>query len=197
MEKSQKKIVAIFCSVVLALAILVGVLWMLQPKEEERMTYVLPPKIALALFGCEPEEFFDYPYNYGDDSCEDFRNHASIDQDGNLVLRLTFDQILKDMEVVYSDLEGLDELEEVEISEDYTSITITGNRDEVLYVYGYELGVATIFDMAKHQLYGGKDPGTISVTFTIVDKNSGQTVYTATWPDEKIVLDPKTWNFSE
>ena len=196
MEKSQKKIVAIFCSVVLALAILAGVLWMLQPKEEERMTYVLTPQMVSAFFGVELEDFFNAPVDWNG-ACEDFRNHASIDQDGNLVLRLTFDQILKDMEVVYSDLEGLDELEEVEISEDYTSITITGNRDEVLYVYGHELGIWTIVDMAKHQLYGGRDPGTISVTFTIVDKNSGQTVYTGTWPDEDIVLDPKTWNFSE
>ena len=196
MEKSQKKIVAIFCSVILALAILVGVLWMLQPKEEERMTYVLTPQMVSAFFGVELEDFFNAPVDWNG-ACEDFRNHASIDQDGNLVLRLTFDQILKDMEVVYSDLEGLDELEEVEISEDYTSITITGNRDEVLYVYGHELGIWTIVDMAKHQLYGGRDPGTISVTFTIVDKNSGQTVYTGTWPDEDIVLDPKTWNFSE
>ena len=56
MEKSQKKIVAIFCSVVLALAILVGVLWMLQPKEEERMTYVLTPQMVSAIFGCELED---------------------------------------------------------------------------------------------------------------------------------------------
>lgn len=197
MEKSQKKIVAIFCSVILALAILVGVLWMLQPKEEERMTYVLPPKIALALFGCEPEEFFDYPYNYGDDSCEDFRNHASIDQDGNLVLRLTDEQILTDLAAYDSDLERLDELEAVEISDDYTSITITGNKEEVFDVFEREFGVLTVFDMAHRQLYFGKDLDTISVTLTIVDKSSGQIIYNVTWPDEAVVIDPKTWNFSE
>lgn len=196
MEKSQKKIVAIFCSVVLALAILVGVLWMLQPKEEERMTYVLTPQMVSAIFGCELEDFFNEPLDW-DGACEDFRNHASIDQDGNLVLRVTLNQILTDLEMYYSDLEGLDELEAVEISDDYTSITITGNKEEVTDILWYEFGVWTVLDMAHHQLYFGSNLDKISVTFTIVDKNSGQPVYTATWPDEDIVLDSKTWNFSE
>ena len=196
MEKSQKKIVAIFCSVVLALAILVGVLWMLQSKEEERMTYVLTPQMVSAIFGCELEDFFNEPLDW-DGACEDFRNHASIDQDGNLVLRVTLNQILTDLEMYYSDLEGLDELEAVEISDDYTSITITGNKEEVTDILWYEFGVWTVLDMAHHQLYFGSNLDKISVTFTIVDKNSGQPVYTATWPDEDIVLDSKTWNFSE
>ena len=196
MEKSQKKIVAIFCSVVLALAILVGVLWMLQPKEEERMTYVLTPQMVSAIFGCELEDFFNEPLDW-DGACEDFRNHASIDQDGNLVLRLTDEQILTDLAAYDSDLERLDELEAVEISDDYTSITITGNKEEITDILWYEFGVWTVLDMAHHQLYFGSNLDKIFVTFTIVDKNSGQTVYTATWPDEDIVLDPKTWNFSE
>ena len=196
MEKSQKKIVAIFCSVVLALAILAGVLWMLQPKEEERMTYVLTPQMVSAIFGCELEDFFNEPLDW-DGACEDFRNHASIDQDGNLVLRVTLNQILTDLEMYYSNLEGLDELEAVEISDDYTSITITGNKEELTDILWYEFGVWTVLDMAHHQLYFGSNLDKISVTFTIVDKNSGQTVYTGTWPDEDIVLDPKTWNFSE
>ena len=196
MEKSQKKIVAIFCSVVLALAILVGVLWMLQPKEKERMTYVLTPQMVSAIFGCELEDFFNEPLDW-DGACEDFRNHASIDQDGNLVLRVTLNQILTDLEMYYSNLEGLDELEAVEISDDYTSITITGNKEELTDILWYEFGVWTVLDMAHHQLYFGSNLDKISVTFTIVDKNSGQPVYTATWPDEDIVLDSKTWNFSE
>lgn len=196
MEKSQKKIVAIFCSVVLALAILVGVLWMLQSKEEERMTYVLTPQMVSAFFGVELEDFFNAPVDWNG-ACEDFRNHASIDQDGNLVLRLTDEQILTDLAAYDSDLERLDELEAVEISDDYTSITITGNKEEVFDVFEREFGVLTVFDMAHRQLYFGKDLDTISVTLTIVDKSSGQIIYNVTWPDEAVVIDPKTWNFSE
>lgn len=196
MEKSHKKIVVICCSVVLFLGILIGLVWMLQPKEEERMTYVLTPQMVSAFFGCELEDFFNEPIDC-DGACEDFRNHASIDQDGNLVLRLTLDQILADLAMSYSDLEGLNELEEVEISDDYTSITITGNKEEVFNVFENEFGIWTVFDMSHRQLYFGSNLDKISVTFTIVDENSGQIVYTATWPDEEIVIDPKTWNFSE
>lgn len=197
MEKSHKKIVVICCSVVLVLAILIGIIWMLQSKKEKRRTtFVIPSDMFLPLFGCEPEEFFSAPADWNG-ACEDFRNYASIDQDGNIVLRLTDDQILTDLAMSYSDLEGLNELEEVEISDDYTSITITGNKEEVLNVFENEFGIWTVFDMANYQLYGGRDAGTIFVTFTIVDENSGQIVYTATWPDEEIVIDPKTWNFSE
>ena len=54
----------------------------------QRTEYVLPPKISLALFGTEPEEFFT-TYRELYDYCEDFRKHAQIDEKGNLVLRLT------------------------------------------------------------------------------------------------------------
>ena len=57
----------------------------------ERTTYVLPPKTVIWLFDSTVEEFFvkDFAFNQ---YCEDYRKHALVDNDGNLVLKLTKDQ---------------------------------------------------------------------------------------------------------
>ena len=46
-----------------------------------RTTYEFTPKASLAFFSTEPEEFFDTYYDYYD-SCEDFRKHAEINENG-------------------------------------------------------------------------------------------------------------------
>ena len=49
--------------------------------------------------------------------------------------------------------------------------------------------------MANCQLIGGTDPENISVTVTIIDKDTGNPIYTAVWPDEDVCFGPETLKF--
>ena len=193
MKKSYKISIIICCAVIFIGVISIGVVLKFS-KQEARTTYVFSPKMSLAFFGREPTEFFKTYYDYYD-NCEDFRNHATIDENGNLVIRLTSEQKAALFQSTYTDLEALDAVEGVEISANYDRLTITGNEEEVLNVIWNEFEVYPIFHMANCQLIGGTDPENISVTVTIIDKDTGNPIYTAVWPDEDVCFGPETLKF--
>lgn len=187
----RKKSILIFI-----ISLLVIMLASCMLKSEPRTEYVFPSNISLAFFGTEPEDFLKTNrklYDY----CEDFRNHAQIDENGNLVLKLTSEQEKATLEYYDSGLEEFDKIPEVEVLDDYTGFTITGDKEAIIDIVANEFGILTIDELAFRQLFNGTKPEDISVKVTIIEQGSNNVLYTATWPKEDITLSPKTWQFSE
>ena len=160
-------------------------------------TYEFSPKTSLAFFGVKPESFFDVYYDYYD-SCEDFRNHAQINEKGNLVLRLTKKQEEVFLQYYDSQLDDFKQVQGVNISNDYTLISIKGNREEVAEIIANKMSFYTVFDLANRQLIINKtDPDKIVVEVKVIDENTGNCVYNAVWPQEAINFSVKDWQFVE
>jgi len=129
--------------------------------EPERTTYVLPPKIVKALFNCSVEEFFS-TYRETYQYVEDYRKHASVDKEGNLVLRLTKEQ---EEVTLYrlNDCLGRARSAGIEISDDYTYVSYVCTSSEFFKNYPFLLH----YELCFRQLFSGKDPATISITYNI------------------------------
>ncbi|MBO5006140.1 MAG: hypothetical protein J6C89_01705, partial [Clostridia bacterium] len=82
----------------------------------------------------------------------------------------------------------------VEISDDYSNVIITGTKEEIRNILRYKLHIFLFVELSYRQLYSGKKPETITVTFTLIESSTGKTVYTATWPQETITI---TFNMDE
>ena len=163
----------------------------------KRTTYEFSPKTSLAFFGREPEDFFDTYYDYYDE-CEDFRKKAQINEKGNLVLHLTKEQEEAFLQSRDSQIEELKQINGIYVSDDYSLLTITGNRQEVADIIGNKLPLLTIFDLANRQLIINKvNPEEIAVEVKVIDKNTGDCLYSAIWPREGVRLSVKDWQFSE
>ncbi len=137
-----------------------------------------------AFFGKNPDGFFDTFYDYYN-YCEDFRDNAEI-KDGNLILNLTKWQ--ERCKLLYSDyeLKKFEKIDGVEIDDDYTELTIKGTETRLREIVWEEMPLYIVNDMANRQLFSGKEPETIKVTLTLIDKETEDIIYTATWPDEVI-----------
>lgn len=180
MKKISKIVNAIL--IVALCGIILSCVTTLFPKRTE---YKLPLNISSAIFGSNPEEFFDTYYDYYD-LIEDFRKHADIDKEGNLILRLTKKQengLLKSCSgaIAKAKKEGF------YISDDNSYFVISGYA-ETIGDKIFNFPVLTAHEMAIRQLLSGKNPKTISVTAYLKDEGTGKTVYTATWPKENIKL---------
>lgn len=184
-----------FCLVILVMIGSVIAIKIAMKPMGERTTYVISPKMSRALFGSTPEKFFNVYYSWYD-SCEDYRKYATIDKKGNLVLSLTKEQENAMLEYEDANLEYADNLPGVEIADDYTSITITGDKPHIEKILFEELSVLFSNDMSNRQLFSGKDPSTISVTVTIIEESTNKVLYKAVWPNEPIKLSTKDWQFS-
>lgn len=159
----------------------------------KRNTYVFSPEMCKLFFSTTPEDFFEEYYSWYASS-EDFREHASIDKDGNLVLRLTEEQENAHIMAWNSNLEEFKKVSGVEISDDYSNVIITGTKEEIRNILRYKLHIFLFVELSYRQLYSGKKPETITVTFTLIESSTGKTVYTATWPQETITI---TFNMDE
>lgn len=159
----------------------------------KRNTYVFSSEMCELFFSTTPEDFFEEYYSWYASS-EDFREHASIDKDGNLVLRLTEEQENAHIMAWNSNLEEFKKVSGVEISDDYSNVIITGTKEEIRNILRYKLHIFLFVELSYRQLYSGKKPETITVTFTLIESSTGKTVYTATWPQEDITI---TFNMDE
>lgn len=153
--------------------------------EQSRTEYILPPNISLALFGRTPENYFETYYSYYD-WLGDFRDHAEIDKDGNLVLRLTEDQKEGLLRFYGDSVSGAKKMG-IEISEDYTIVTFNFNEDEMQEKLE-NFPILMFNDMAIRQLFSDKDPATIKIECIVKDKETGNILYNASWPQEAISL---------
>lgn len=144
--------------------------------------YILPQEISLAIFGADPNGFFDHYYSYND-GCEDFRKKASVDSKGNLVLCLNEEQKITLKNSSNDAITGAKE-KGVFIEEDYTGYIIECDPNDLqssllnrpLYLER---------DMIIHQLLAGYDPATLSVQCTFKYKN-GEVFYSVNWPKEAV-----------
>ena len=151
----------------------------------ERTTYVLPPKTVIWLFDSTVEEFFvkDFAFNQ---YCEDYQKHALVDNDGNLVLKLTKDQE-NGMLVWLGDRSGRARSAGMEISNDYTHITYVCTAKEFMNNYPFLLH----YELGFRQLFSGKDPASIRITYTIIGKTTNKVIYDVTWPESELVFDSR------
>lgn len=201
MKKTRVDIAIYLCSVFMIIVIGIGLAleFGLIPKPKDsnsRTTYVIPPNICKILFGSAgPEEFFD-EYMPFYESCEDFRDHATIDKDGNLVLLLTGEQEQVLLNFRDSGIEQTRKIPGIYISKDYTVLTLTGYEEDVKEIIWYNIPFTVYTDMATRQLISGMDPAKISVTVKIVDIATGETVYKAVWPKEDIEFVFKDLDFT-
>lgn len=161
-----------------------------------RTTYKLPPNICLALFGCEPDQFFDWELDYYTPD-NDFRKHAKVDENGNLILRLNN----KDKEIFRNEKNwgiGIDDLKKrdnIKISADYSKITIycyaeTASVDLLYVTFG-------VSSLAVEQVLNNRDPATISVEIIVKDAVTKDTAYAVSWPEETFRFSSKDYSFSK
>jgi|GEM_PF-1048412 len=151
--------------------------------EPERTTYVLPPKIVKALFNCSVEEFFS-TYRETYQYVEDYRKHASVDKEGNLVLRLTKEQ---EEVTLYrlNDCLGRARSAGIEISDDYTYVSYVCTSSEFFKNYPFLLH----YELCFRQLFSGKDPATISITYNIIAKTTKKVICNSTFPESGFNFD--------
>ena len=137
MEKKQFLSKADIVAIVLIIAILAGMFifyacdWIeVEPPDiEGRNKYILPTAITKALFFCTPEEFSSKSLAWYS-NCEDYREHAKVYK-GKLVLYLTEEQEKAMLDYYDSNIEAFEEVKGVDISDDYTSYTFTGPREDI------------------------------------------------------------------
>lgn len=163
---------------------------------KSRTTYTIPSNICQAIFGCEPEHFFDMELDYYTRD-NDFRKHAKLDKDGNLILRLNDKQkdVLKNKKNWGFGIEELKSRENIKISADYSKITIycyaeTVSDDLSCLAFG-------VSSLAVEQLLNNQDPATISVEIILKDAVTNETVYFVSWPSETFNFGSKDYSFSE
>ena len=164
------------------------------PDIEGRTKYILPTAITKALFFCTPEEFSGKSLPWYS-HCEDYREHAKVYK-GKLVLYLTEEQEKAMLDHYDSNIEAFEEVKGVDISDDYTSYTFTGTREDIkniMFLYPIILDR----DLLTRQLFNGKDPETISVTMNIVDIKTGKKICSAAWPYEELNINLNELPFEE
>lgn len=189
MKKSYVKWILLF---VFTISIISSVFFVI--KRTIRTTYVLPPEISLAIFGCEPSEFAYWELDIYS-STEDFREKAFVDVEGNLVLRLNEQQkeAFRNKNWGIS-VDYLRKSENIQIAKDYTQVTILGYKETIVedltnIAFGYS-------SFLIEQLLTGKEPSTISVEFIIKDGVTGKTVYSVVAPGEAFSFGSKDYEFS-
>ena len=170
------------------------------PEEEKRNTYVFSPKMTDSFFGCTPSQFVKGNNHLAiNDYGEDFYTHASVDENGNLMLRLT-EQQEKDMVSQYgnTDFEALENtIEGLTFLENETGMIIRGNKKQIINVI-WSLPFFVVQEMAAKQVFvHKKTPEEVAVSVTIIDAGNDKVLYTATWPHEDFSFDTDDYTFFE
>jgi hypothetical protein len=156
--------------------------------KDTNTTYILSPEASKANIGYTPTDFFDVYLPFYDDCC-DLREKATIDEHGNLVLKMTEKDKLAFLSDVYCDIEEFEKISGVSISEDYTELIIQGTKKEIADIIWNHFPLYLPEYMTRLQFVSGNDPETISVTVKVIDKTNGDLLYVAVWPKDKIEFD--------
>ena len=151
-------------------------------------TYILSPEASKAIMGYTPKDFFNEYLPFYDDCC-DLRDKATIDENGNLVLKMSEKDKLAFLSEVYCDIEEFKKIEGVTVSEDYSELIICGSKKEIADIVWNHFPLFLPEYMTRLQFVSGNDPETISVTVKVIDETSGESLYVAVWPKEKIKFD--------
>lgn len=150
--------------------------------------YIMSPKASKAIMGYTPNDFFDIYLPFYDNCC-DLREKAIIDEQGNLVLKMTEKDRLAFLSDVYCDIEEFEKIKGTSISEDYSELIISGTKKEIANIVWNHFPLYLSEYMLRLQFVSGNDPETISVTVKVIDEENGEILYLAVWPKEKINFD--------
>ena len=151
-------------------------------------TYILSPEASKAIMGYTPKYFFNEYLPFYDDCC-DLREKATIDDNGNLVLKMSEKDKLAFLSEVYCDIEEFKKIEGVTVSEDYSELIICGSKKEIADIVWNHFPLFLPEYMTRLQFVFGNDPETISATVKVIDETSGEILYVAVWPKDKIKFD--------
>ncbi len=189
----MKRILILILILVFVITVLLA--FLIQIGKNRRTTYVLSPKICLALFGCEPNNFANWELDIYS-TTEDFREKAFVDGEGNLVLSLNTAQKKAFRNKNWGiGVDVLRKSENMEITEDCTQITIYGYKETLFTdLSNFVVGASSL---GVEQLLNGRDPSTIAVKIIVKDGVTGETVYSVVWPDEEFVFEFGDYQFSE
>ena len=160
------------------------------PYREGYITYVLPQDICGYVFFCRPEEFsdikvFDLVPSFLDGTNEflteeeitEIRTRSEVDAQGNLLLYLTQEEkeqlmLRNEARIKLYDEAGMT------ASQDYTKVMTTGYMKDDRVICNSKLMPLNFFHaLALQQLLTGKDPSDITLSFTIEDEQTGETLY--------------------
>ena len=155
---------------------------------EERTRYVLSPRECFIFFHTDPDVFFDAKMPFYK-NCEDFRPKAYKNENGDLVLNLTENQKKALAQAWYSGLDAYKNIANVDVSDDYKTLTVYGERGSIQYALDNKIDPYTLEDMALHQLFSGVEPKEIAVSIVYKLEPAGEIIYSACWPDEKMIRD--------
>ena len=114
-----------------------------------------------------------------------------------MVLKLTRAQEKALLKSEDSNIEQTKKINGIKISDDYSSIIISGTKEQISNILWNEFDLLTISDMANRQLLSGKEPSNILITFKVVEKGTNRVVYSVNWPQEAIRFSVDEWQFSE
>ncbi len=153
--------------------------------KDTNTTYILSPEASKANIGYTPTDFFDVYLPFYDDCC-DLREKATIDEHGNLVLKMTEKDKLAFLSDVYCDIEEFEKIKGTFISEDYSELIIQGTKKEIADIIWNHFPLYLPEYMTRLQFVSGNDPETISVTVKVIDEANGELLYVAVWPKDKI-----------
>ena len=153
--------------------------------KDTNTTYILSPEASKANIGYTPTDFFDVYLPFYDDCC-DLREKATIDEHGNLVLKMTEKDKLAFLSDVYCDIEEFEKIKGTSISEDYSELIIQGTKKEIADIIWNHFPLYLPEYMTRLQFVSGNDPETISVTVKVIDEANGELLYVAVWPKDKI-----------
>lgn len=149
-----------------------------------RQTFVLSPNACKHLLSNSPKEFMDSD-SLLYDSCEDFRKHAYIDKEGNLVLSLSREQ--KDAWLSFWG--GYDEEQFRELglttSNGYAECLFKGYSEDVSRLLPNIIVVLEIL-----QLYSGISPDDIYIHWVMIDAGTNEVVVNQLTPPGKIIYSP-------
>ncbi len=151
-------------------------------------TYILSPEASKVIMGYTPNDFFDIYLPFYDNCC-DLRDKATIDEQGNLILKMTEKDRLAFLSDVYCDIEEFEKIKGTSISEDYSELIIRGTRKEIADIVWNHFPLYLPEYMLRLQFVSGNDPETISVTVKVIDEANDEILYVVVWPKEKINFD--------
>ena len=140
--------------------------------------YVLTPEQAEDVLGCSMEEFVKYPYVSDPESTTSLRGFycgtVKINEEGNLVLRLTYEQRQYWKAMLLYRLNLADSNPDLNLSSNYRRLEIYCYRED--FEINAESARKAIYACQIRQLLKGRAPEKIKVDVILIDAVTKQTV---------------------
>lgn len=158
---------------------------------ENSRKFVIPAETCKQLFGCEPTQFYEFNFDFYDESF-DLRDNATVNSNGELVLVLT-----KEVQERWREIHTYNIVElsgrGIYIGNDYTSIVIEYENKDDLFSKTYD-AVLMCNGLLINQILDGVDISKIGVNFSIKNAKTKKTIYSTRYPDSPIEFNSKDYD---